>query len=119
MITLIHFRTVLFGFLAILPFFILNTLIATRYEPILSLLRPDGHTSIFEQVLLFSTLLLMLMGGIVALSPNVQMSEDGKRHLYPLNIAIGAMLIIVAVVLIYAFGTEVYRCDVLGIPNCD
>ena len=36
-----------------------------------------------------------------------------------LNGALGALMLVVFVILSVALGSEIYRCDVLGIPNCD
>src|SRR5262245_33153510 len=59
------------------------------------------------------------VGAFFAARPMFQRSVDGKRHFYIVNAAIAALLSVAFVVLVLALGDEVYRCDVLGRPNCD
>jgi Na+/melibiose symporter-like transporter len=69
----------------------------------------------------------IMIGGLIALPfalffavyPMFMKDDLGKRHFYLLNAVITA---IVLVLMFYTWGAlaeEIYRCDILGIPNCD
>ena len=107
------------GALLLLPFLVANAIVGNRIEPFFSLIRPGIHTSPREYVLLFIVLLLILVGAVVAARPMLQGGDDGRRRFHPVNAALAALLCLVFVVLAVALGTDIYRCDVLGIPNCD
>jgi hypothetical protein len=107
------------GLLFVLPFFIANAIVANRIEPFFSLIRPGLHTSAREYVMLAIVLLLLPLGAYIALSPMLRRGADGTRRFYLLNSAIAALLLIAFAVISIALGSEIYRCDVLKIPNCD
>jgi len=107
------------GFLFALPFVVMNTIVGSRMEPFYSLIRPDTHTSPFEYVLLAVILLLLPVGGFIAVRPMFQKGADGKRKFYPVNIILAAILVTGFVALSIGLGSDIYRCDVLHIPNCD
>jgi uncharacterized membrane protein len=107
------------GFLFVLPFFIANAIVGNRIEPFFSLIRPGLHTSAREYVLLAIVLLLLPAGAFIALSPMLRRGADGTRRFYLLNGLIAALLLVAFAVLSIALGSEIYRCDVLKIPNCD
>ncbi|MBX3036517.1 MAG: hypothetical protein KF758_06365 [Anaerolineales bacterium] len=102
------------GFLFALPFLIMNAMVANQFQPLLSFLRPDGHTSNFEYVLLAFVLILLPIGAIVSIRPMF-----AEKKLYILNIVLAFILIVGFVIIGTALGTEIYRCDVLQILNCD
>jgi len=110
----------LVGFLFVLPFLVMNTIVGSKIEPFYSFLRPQGPQPVGEYALLFTSLLLLpLIGAFVALRPMLQKGADGKRKLYLLNIIIATILLVFSITLFIGLGTEIYRCDVLHIPNCD
>lgn len=109
----------LIGFLLFLPFVSLNLIVGNRIEPFFSLIRPAAHTSRFEYALLITAILLILAGALVAFLPMAQRGPDGRRKFYLVNGIVGALLIAVFVLIAVALGEEIYRCDVLQIPNCD
>ncbi len=109
----------LLGFLLILPFLALNAIVGNRVEPFFSLIRPGIHTSPREYVLLLIVLLLLPVGAFIALRPMLRKGADGKRRFHLVNGVIAALLLIVFAVLSIGLGTEIYRCDILQIPNCD
>ena len=109
----------LVGFLFALPFLTLNTIVGNRIEPFFSLIRPDTHTGPFEYVLLALVLLLIPIGGFIAARPMLQKGVDGERKYYLLNIILAAILITGGITLFVGLGSDIYRCDVLHIPNCD
>jgi len=107
------------GFLFALPFLVMNTIVGSRIEPFYSLIRPDTHTSPFEYVLLAVVLLLLPVGAFIAVRPMFQKGVDGERKFYPVNIILAAILVTGFVALSVGLGSDIYRCDVLLIPNCD
>jgi len=109
----------LIGFLLILPFAVLNVIVAKRVEPFFSLIRPGIHTSPLEYVLLFIALLLLPAGAFIALRPVLRKGSDGRLRFYPVNAATAAVLLTVFAVISIALGAEIYRCDILQIPYCD
>jgi hypothetical protein len=109
----------LIGFLFALPFLILNTIVGSRIEPFYSLMRPDTHTGPFEYVLLAFVLLLIPIGGFIAARPMLRTGVNGEQKFYLLNTILAAILIAGGIALFVGLGSEIYRCDVLQIPNCD
>lgn len=109
----------LVGFLFALPFLILNAIVGNKIEPFISLIRPDTHTSPFEYVLLAVVLFLLPTGAFIAVRPMFQKGVEGKRKFYLVNTIIAAILVTGFVALSIGLGSDIYRCDVLHIPNCD
>ena len=112
-------RAALSGALLLLPLVALNTIVANRIEPFLSLIRPRIHTSPREYVLLVMVLILMPVGAFLAARPMREIGANGKRRFYAVNAVLATLLCIMFVVLSVALGSDIYRCDVLRIPNCD
>lgn len=100
----------LLGLFCLLPFATLNAIVASRLEPFFSLIRPGEHTSPAELFLLATSLLLMPVGAYVALR---------KRTFYLANIAAAILLLAVFTTLSLVLGEEIYRCEILQLPNCD
>lgn len=102
------------GFLFAVPFFILNFIVALRIQPLYSFL---GSFPAIRATPLTPLLLLLLfpIGAYIAARPMFY----GKRKFYPLNALVAAGLLVIFWVLFTALGEELYRCDVLNIPNCD
>lgn len=109
----------LIGLLFIAPFVILNAIVGNRIEPFFSLIRPGIHTGPYEYILLFIVLLLIPIGSFISIRPIFQKGAEGKRNFYLVNAIFAALLLIVFVMLFVGLGSEIYRCDVLQIPNCD
>jgi hypothetical protein len=107
------------GFIFALPFVFLNAVVANRIEPLFSFIRPGVHTSPLEYVLLCVVLMLFPLGAYVAIRPMTRKSVDGKRHFFILNGVVAAFLLVVFVLITVGLGLDVYRCDILGIPNAD
>jgi len=109
----------LVGFLLALPFLLLNTIVGSRIEPFFSIIRPGIHTGPFEYFVLAVVLLLLPLGAFIAARPIFQKGADGKRKFYFANLIIATILITGFVALSVGLGSDIYRCDVLQIPNCD
>jgi hypothetical protein len=109
----------LVGSLFTLPFLILNAIVGNRVEPFFSLIRPGIHTSLLEYVLLFIVLLLIPTGAFIVLCPISRQGAAGARRFPLVNGVIAALLIVVFAFVSIGLALEIYRCDVLLIPNCD
>ncbi len=107
------------GFVQILPFAVLNAIVANRVEPFFSLIRPGIHTSPFEYSLLLVVLLLLPFGAFLSLRPLLRRGAHWTMGAYLLNGGTAALLLVGFVVLSTALGSDIYACDVLKIPNCD
>ena len=107
------------GVLLVLPFVTLNSIVGNRIEPFFSFIRPGIHTSSLEYVLLFIVLLLIPLGAFLTARPLLQKGADGKRRFYAVNAILATLLCIVFVMLSVGLGSDIYRCDILRIPNCD
>lgn len=114
-------KSALIGILFFLPFLIMNAIVGSRIEPFYSFLRPEGavRTGIFEYALLAILFLLILFGAFVAARPMLQKGVDGKRKFYLLNFILAVILFAIFLALTIGVGSDIYRCDVLHIPNCD
>jgi hypothetical protein len=109
----------LIGLLCIAPFVLLNAIVGSRIEPFFSLIRPGTHTGPYEYPLLFFVLLLIPVGSFISIRPMFQQGAEGKRKFYLVNVLLAALLLIVFVTLSVALGSEIFRCNILQIPNCD
>lgn len=112
-------RAALTGLVFALPFLVLNAIVGARVEPIFSVIRPGAHTGQLEYPLLALVLLLLPVGAVIALQPALRGGSGGRRW-YPIaNLLVAALLVAAFVAISFVLGQEIYRCDVLGIPNCD
>ncbi len=107
------------GVLLVLPLVTANAIVANRIEPFFSLIRPGIHTSPREYVLLFVVVLLIAVGAFLAARPLLQKGADGKRRFHAVNAVVATLLAIVFVAVSVGLGSDIYRCDILQIPNCD
>lgn len=89
-----------------------------RVEPFYSLL---GSLEIVRKSPIFPLFLLLFfpVGAFISLSPMIHKSEKGKRKFYLFNSLIAVLIMIFFTVVFVALGEELYRCDILKIPNCD
>ena len=100
--------------LSVLPFLVLNTIVSQQIQPMLGWIRPTGHTSLNELVLLGVSLLWAAYGAVRIIQP--------MRRASPWSIVrmIGGLgLLALVLVVTYVIGTEIYRCDIVRMPNCD
>ena len=107
------------GSLFVLPFLAANAIVGGRIEPLFSLIRPGVHTSAREYVLLAVVLSLIPVGAFIAARPMFHSSIDGHRRFYPVNAVVAGLMCVMFVAVSFGLGSDIYRCDVLGIPNCD
>ena len=109
----------LISLLFIAPLILLNQIVGNRIEPFFSLIRPGIHTSPVEYVLLLFVCLLLPVGAFVAIQPMLRKGVDGKRKLYLVNRILATPLLMVFALISLAWGSEIYRCEILQIVNCD
>lgn len=107
-------RYLYFGIALSLPFLLANALVAMNAELFLSLLRPSGQMTSYEELLVLTLIGLVGVGGFVALLPILR-----ERRLYVVNAIIGAAFIVFAFFGEYELGKDFYKCNILKIPNCD
>jgi hypothetical protein len=107
------------GALCLLPFVAANAVVGNRIEPFFSLIRPGVRTSPREYVLLAVLLVLIAIGACIAARPMVAPGPFARPRVRLLNVAVAGLLSIVFLTLTTTLGMEIYRCDVLGVPNCD
>ena len=93
-----------------LPFVVLNAIVVTRLEPVYSMI---------PAVLLYTSVLLIGLGAVVTAWPTLWRGPDGRRRIYVVNALLAVVLSAVFVLLVVGLGEEIYRCDILDIPNCD
>jgi len=109
----------LIGLLFIVPLIALNKIVGDRIEPFFSLIRPGIHTSPLEYVLLPIVLFLLPVGAFIAIRPMLRKEANENRKFYLVNGTLATLLLAVFILISFAWGSEIYRCDVLQIPNCD
>ena len=97
----------LIGLLCVLPFAVLNAIVANRVEPFITLLRPDTHTSTREIVLFTFVLLMLPLGAFVALRPILRKYHAGKRRFFLMNCAAATLLLALFSVIAFALGSEI------------
>lgn len=107
-------RSLLVGIALSLPFLIANVLVVMQAKFFLSLLRPFGQTTSYEQFLVLLLIALVGVGGFVALHPILK-----EKRLYWVNVIVGVLFIAFAIFAGYGLGVDFYHCDILNIPNCD
>ncbi|MCW5874224.1 MAG: hypothetical protein KIS88_06220 [Anaerolineales bacterium] len=107
------------GFLFAVPFLLANASIATRWEPLNSILRGAGLNNIGGWgpgfFFVAGLLLLLPLGAYVSLQPVRQRKRVSRRHWH--NVAIAVILIVGFVSISGALGAELYQCQVT--PYCD
>lgn len=107
------------GALLAVPLLTANAIVGNRLEPLFSLIRPGPHTSGREYVLLFVVVFLLPVGAFIAARPMLRSGMTGRRRIYFLNGIVAALLLAAFAMLSIGLGSDIYRCDVLQIPNCD
>lgn len=70
-------------------------------------------------VLLFIVLLLIPVGAYLTARPMLHKATDGKRRFYAVNAILAMLLCLLFITVSVGLGADIYRCDILGIPNCD
>lgn len=111
------------AFLLTLPFMILNTIAANQIEPLYTIFKvntagsfwdyPVGHISLLVVLLLFP------LGATISIRPMLQKTNDGERKFYFVNILLAVIMVGFFVLISGALLEEIYRCNIIGVLNCD
>ena len=101
------------------PFAAANTIVGNRIEPFFSFIRPGLHTSAFEYVILALVIACLPAGAFIAARPMLRRGPEGERHVHLVNAVVALIMLTLFVILSVGLGSDIYRCDVLEIPNCD
>ncbi len=118
-----HHRAALIAFLLALPMAILVLSIELDIEVIenvlKSILTNDGdRPTALGFAYMAVGLLLLPVSLVVSLWP-MRKKKDGKRPVYILNLVVAACVIALATPIVAGLAKDIYRCDILKIPNCD
>lgn len=108
----------LIGGLFTVPFAVANAIVGGRIEPFFSFIRPGPHTSAFEYGVLAAAVACLPLGAFIAARPMLKRAS-GRRRVHLLNAVVALVMLALFVILSVGLGTDIYRCDVLQIPNCD
>lgn len=114
----IAWRFALLGISFSLPFFIANTIVTIRIEPWYSVLEAFPHIR-NNPFLPLVLLLLFPVGAYIAATPMLPKKPGAKSRMIMTNFIVTFLLLSAFTVLVTALGWELYRCDVLRIPQCD
>lgn len=114
-----HHPSAFVGLALLLPFLILNYIVANGVEPFFSWIRPGLHTGNLEYIVLFITIFLIPVGIYIAMHPMLQKVEKGEQKYFLLNVLVAIALSMIFIMLVSTLGAEIYYCDILHIPNCD
>lgn len=116
--------SVLTAFLLSLPMAVLLVVMVFEITPVeiffKSFLTNDGSKpNTFGLVYMIGSLIALPIGLVMSLLPMFKKDKKGKRHFYLVNAAIAALIIILMVPTWGGLLKDIYRCDILHIPNCD
>jgi len=113
----------LIAFLFTLPFMVLNTIAGNQIEPFFTIFEvntgggfwdhPVGHISLIVALLLFP------IGAVISIQPMFQKGADRKRKFHLMNVLLAVIMVFLFVLISGALISEIYRCNVSQIPNCD
>ncbi len=113
----------LVGLLCAAPAFVLNAIAGAGLEPLYSFFMVGGEGGFLGNPIgylaFFAALALLLVGAWVALRPLLHAAAPLGWPVWLLNGAVALLLVSLFLLVTLAFGVELYRCDVLGIVNCD
>lgn len=114
---------VISALLLTLPFILLNTIANRQIEPFFTFFKIDTAGGFWDypvgHISASVALLLLPVGAVIAARPMVQKGADGRRKFYWLNGLLAVLLCAFFVLITGALFEEIYRCNVLQIPNCD
>ncbi len=106
-------KHLLIGAALALPFFMLNALVVSE-APVADIIRLVGEATIGGPMFVLALLALVFIGGIFSLYPVFT-----NRRFLTLNILVGVSLIVFSAWAGNGLGKDVYRCEIMQIPNCD
>jgi hypothetical protein len=112
-------KALLIGVALFMPMFLMNLFAVMDIPTFDNMFRHvfsvDGFTlNPYGTLTIFILLLLVPIGGVITLMPMFQ-----QRKIFLLNLLVGLFMISVFAMFVYGMGHDMYKCDILKIPNCD
>lgn len=106
------------GLLLALPFILTNFVVSLQLEPTYSWL---GSIPFLRNSPIFPLALLLLfpIGAFIAARPLFDKTSQKKQKFLWLNIVVTVTLLVLFIPVFSALSVELYRCEILQIPNCD
>lgn len=77
------------------------------------------RTNPLGSLIILICILLLPLGAGILLMPTLQSGAAGKRRIYPVHLVLAILIFAGFVLFVGVLAEEIYRCDVLQIPNCD
>lgn len=114
----IAWRSALLGICFSLPFFVTNAIVTLRINPWYSILEAFPHVR-NSPFLPLGLLLFFPVGAYIAATPLLPKKPGAKSRMITTNFIVTFLLLAAFTILVTALGWELYRCDVLHIPQCD
>lgn len=71
------------------------------------------------RIFVFGGLVLLPVAFVTAISPMLRRGADGRRRIYVANLIIAVIVLALLSPVVNGIGEEIYRCEVLDVPNCD
>lgn len=108
-----------------IPIAILVAAISFKIEPLETALKEifadeNDRPTVLGSIYVFGGLLALPVALAVSLWPVLRDGlREARRHLYIANLAMALVVLALMVPTWGAIAEEIYRCDVLRIPNCD
>lgn len=109
---MLRFQRLLLCLLGIVPFASLNYAVVVQWRPVLTVLRPAGHSTIWEFICIGISLLLMAAAGFALMRSARIRQAHGE-------LLIGGCMLLVAVFIAGAFVQEAFSCIGQVPTNCD
>lgn len=107
------------GFVFTFPFLILNKIANSQMEPYYSLIKTNGlMVNPFAYFLIAISLLLLPIGAVISILPIFQKTNE-RNKVYFINIILALSMLIFFVTISFGFISEIYKCEMLRVPNCD
>ena len=107
-----RFQWIFLCLIGIVPFASLNYAVVMQWRPVLTVLRPAGHSTIWEFICIGISLLLMAAAGFAL------MRSARIRHAHG-ELLIGGCMLLVAVFIAGAFVQEAFSCIGQVPTKCD
>lgn len=85
-----------------------------------SILTTDGNQpSVAGSLFIYGGLLALPIAFVIAVWPMLTKDAMGKRNFYVVNFLLAVVIVVLMVPTWGGLLKDIYRCDILQIPNCD
>lgn len=113
-------RTILVSVFLFLPFLLLAMPSVINIQLFQNYIATEGVPTLFGRILMFIGIFLFLPAGLIFNAlPLLKKGSNGKRNLPSVNLVFVVVFLIPIFVIAWGFTAEVYKCEILEIPNCD